>query len=826
MLEAAASYGSRTAFRMRRGYRLQSFSYSEAGRLALLTGAYLSERGLVPGDCVAVRSPNLPQYAILYFGAWLAGVVVVPIDVRTGPEVEARFLEAARPRLGFRSGSLPGRFPDTVSETVALEELFDLVAGAKPDWRPPTVEPGQLAEICFTSGTTGVPKGVLLTHANLIAQIEGLQEAFPLDPDYRALSLLPLSHVYEQVVDLLLAFSSGVRMTYLPRINPAALLRALQEERITCFVLVPELLRMVLSGIEARAATRSGPRRWELALRLGGWLPYPLRRLLFRQVHRALGGSVIFIGCASAPLDQKLATTCERMGIRIVEGYGLSEIAGAASLNTWTRGRSGSVGRPIPGVALRIAADGEIQVQGPTVMQGYLGQPELTARSFTADGWFRTGDVGRLDADGYLYVSGREAFKIVLPDGRKVYPEDVERILNAHALVRESCVVSLAGPTGESVFAVLLTEDGDKAAAIVSSANRELEDHQQITGFSVWDQPDFPRTPILKIDRKLVQGAVQRGSSAPAKAAVTVAATDLVTALAGRLAAAEGRSISGVNEESRLQEDLGLDSIGRLELLAALEQELGVVVPEIDVGPRTTIGELKQLVAKASPEAPYRAGQRWPRSAWARVLRRLFLWISFRLQDRWMQMEIVHPERAARIPLPSILIFNYQGPYVPLAMLRALPRAVRSRVACAADSRLWQGHDRWQGWLVALAAQAFPFVKSGGGDVRSGLEEMARWLDDGYAVIASPEGNPEYGGELLPFLSGTGLMAVEMQVPVVPFTVDGYHLLFPPPGLPWPYLPNRRGRFRLIIGEPVRLTTGISPKQATLLLQQAMIDTR
>jgi long-chain acyl-CoA synthetase len=826
VLEAASRHGTKVAFRMRRGYRLRSFTFEEVGRLALRTGAFLVQQGLVPGDRVAIRSPNLPEYAVLYFGAWLAGLVVVPIDMRTGPEVESRFLKAASPKLGFRSSMLPGTYPDTVPQTLNLEDLLELVSDANPAWRPPAIDPGHLAEICFTSGTTGVPKGVMLTHANLVAQIEGLQKAFPLEPDYRALSLLPLSHVYEQVVDLLLAFSSGVRMTYLPRINPAALLRALQEERITCFVLVPELLRMVLNGIETQAAATGGSRHWQLALRFGGRLPFPLRRLLFRQVHRALGGSVIFIGCASAPLDHKLATTWERMGIRIVEGYGLSEIAGAASLNTWTRSRRGSVGRPMPGIAVRIASDGEIQVQGPTVMKGYLEQPELTARSFTPDGWLRTGDVGRLDTAGFLYVVGREAFKIVLADGRKAYPEDVERALNAHPLVRESCVVPLAGSRGESVHAVLLTEHSDQATAIVADANARLEDHERITSFSVWGQPDFPRTPILKIDRKLVQAAVQAGPSEPSKGGAAVLAADPVAAIAARLAATEGRSISVVEEGSRLQDDLGLDSIGRLELLAALEDELGVVIPELDVGPATTIKQLRELVANATPEVRYRSGPRWPRSAWAGVLRRGLLWIGFRLQDHWMQMEVVHQERAGQIPLPSILIFNYQGPYVPLAMLRALPQAIRSRVACAADSRLWQGRDRWQGWLTALAAQAFPFVKSGGGEMRSGLDEMARWLDDGYAVIASPEGNPEFSGEMLPFLTGTGLMAVEMQVPVVPFRIDGYHPLFPPPGLPFPYLPNRRGRFRLIIGEPVRIDPGTSPKRATELLQQAMIDTR
>ncbi|MBI2320911.1 MAG: 1-acyl-sn-glycerol-3-phosphate acyltransferase [Chloroflexi bacterium] len=188
-----------------------------------------------------------------------------------------------------------------------------------------------------------------------------------------------------------------------------------------------------------------------------------------------------------------------------------------------------------------------------------------------------------------------------------------------------------------------------------------------------------------------------------------------------------------------------------------------------------------------------------------------------------MRIEVVHPERAANLPLPSILIFNYQGPYAPLLMLRALPPRIRSRVAIAADARLWEGKDRWQGVLVALAGQAFPFVKSGGA-VRPTLEELGRWLDDGYAVVMSPEGNPERDGELLPFLGGTGLMAVEMRVPVVPFRLEGYHRLFPPDP-PFPYLPDKQGHVRLIVGEPVAFPASISYHQATERARQALIHT-
>ncbi len=300
-------------------------------------------------------------------------------------EVRDRFAADAGVRLGFQSELMEARFGPQVAETLQLETLLDRVAEPPPWWAPPDVSRDHLAEIAYTSGTTGVPKGVMLTHGNLLAEVAALTVAFPLKPTYRALSLLPLSHVYEQVVDLLLAFSAGVSMTYLVRTNPATILHALQEERITCFVLVPEVLRMMLAAIERRASEEVGANRWQRAQSLAAHLPFPARRLLFRQVHHALGGHLVFIGCASAPLDAKLASAWERLGIRVFEAYGLTEVAAGAAINSWHAHRLGSVGRPLPGVGVRIAESGEIQVKALTVTPGYFEQPELTARrSWTA----------------------------------------------------------------------------------------------------------------------------------------------------------------------------------------------------------------------------------------------------------------------------------------------------------------------------------------------------------------------------------------------------------------------------------------------------------
>jgi long-chain acyl-CoA synthetase len=820
---AADAHGDAVAFQIRRGFRLERLTYRQVGERARRVAAWLMGKGLAPGDRIAVWALNMPEYPLLYFGAWMAGIVVVPIDVRTTQEVLDRFISASGARLGLKSRYLEGTFGPPVAETFVLEDLYALTREAPVPVHLPAIGPDALCEIAYTSGTTGVPKGVMLTHGNLLAEVEALQAAFPLDRRERALSVLPLSHALEQTVGLLLPFTSGVRVSYAARVNAVTIVRTLQADQITCMIVVPELLRLILTGIERRAQQEGRGRQWQAAHRLAVYLPDPLRRLLFRRVHRTLGGRLRFFGCGGAPLDLRVAEAWERMGIRIYEGYGLTETSAAATMNHRTAHRLGTVGRPLPGVEVRIAADGEIQIRGRTVTPGYYENAELTGRAFV-DGWFRTGDVGSLDADGFLRIHGREAFKIVLPDGRNVYVEDVERVLNRHPLVRESCVIGLEGERGETVHAVLLTTAPERAGEIVREVNRRLAPHEQVMGVTVWPGEDFPRTPILKVDRKAVHAAVRSHRGPVARAEVEAApAAAAADPLAGIVARVAERPAGEIRDEAELGTDLGLDSIGRVELLSVIEEELGRVIEEVKVGPQTTVGELRRLVERAGTSTAAGAPARWPRSWWARGLRLVLQWALFRLMDRWVRLEVVHPERLARLPLPSILIFNYPGPYAPLTILRALPPRLRERVKLAVDDRLWRGRERWQGLLAMLGVQAFPFAKRGA--IRASLDEMGRWLDAGYAVIISPEGDSEPDGKLLPFQSGTGLMAVEMQVPVVPFRLEGYHRLFAP-NVPFPHLPERSGRVRLIVGEPVTFHEPIAYDAATRCLEQALINTR
>jgi long-chain acyl-CoA synthetase len=822
VLGACSSYDLAPAYRIRRGFRRERLSYRATALNTRRLATWFAEQGVAKGDRVLVWAPNMPEYAVVLFGAWLAGVVIVPVDVRTRPDVLARLTAAARPVMAFRSRFQDAEFPPPVVQTLVLEELLPLISDRPPLESAPSVARDDLAEIIFTSGTTGTPKGAMITHGNLLSEISAMQRLIPLDERDRALSVLPLSHVLEQTIGFLLPFVSGTSVAYLQRTNAIAIRKTMQEEHTTCVVLVPELIRLMTARIEGRVRDEGKTRTWEVAHHLAPYLPVPLRRVLFRRVLKELGGALRVLGSGGAPLDPALAETWERMGVEVIQGYGLTETTAACTCNSHNARRLDSVGRPIPGLDVRIGDEDEILVRGPTVTPGYFEDPAKTADTIV-DGWLHTGDVGRFDEDGFLHLTGRLAFRIVLPDGRNVYPEDVEQALNAHPLVKDSCVVRTGGPAGERVHAVLLTDSPDRAGDIVREVNRGLASHQQIAEYTAWSEPDLPRTAVLKPDRKRILAAVQQRRSNRLEAADGAVAEPASDPLANLIARTADVRPDHVRDDVEIGSDLGLDSLGRIELVSAIEGEMGRAVDEMAVGPATTVKQLRELVDAGEPRGAEVPRPRWLRTWWARLTGHGLQWLASRIQDVWIRVEVIHGDRARELPFPALLVFNYEGPYAPLLMLRAIPAHLRRRVAIAVDSRLWKGRERWQGALLSAAVQAFPFEKSGGA-VRASLEETADWLDAGYAVIISPEGDPEHRGELLPFLEGTGLLAVEMRAPIVPFRIEGYWRAFEDDP-PFPHLPVRRTRARVIVGDTLHIPPGTSYREATAMARRALIDT-
>jgi long-chain acyl-CoA synthetase len=521
------------------------WTYRGLDRRTRLAAWRLRALGLQPGDRILTWSPSAPELAATYLGAIRARLVLVPLDLRMSTEAITNIVRRAEPRhliLGTGrdapdpSSANLGQIPCTTIDALTAEpdatfpQDWERQVGG---WERP--RPDEIWDLIFTSGTTGMPKGVMLAHDNILATIGACHQVAPA-MDYRIVSVLPLSHLFEQAIGLLFALDVGAHILYVRSRNPRVIFESLREHRVTAMIVVPQVLDLFWSAIE-READRTGRRRLFDRLRaIARRLSVPLRRLIFRSVHQRLGGSLTLFVSSGAFLPPALQQAWEDLGVIVLQGYGSTE-NGFGAINTIKDHGLGTVGRPVPPVEMRIAEDGEVLFRGPTLFKGYWDDPDATARAVDAEGWYHSGDIGRVDPEGRLVLSGRTKDRIVLPNGFKVYPEDLENALR-NAGLRDTVALETAPGRIEAIVLAAgvnaVPRPGTSAhapddpavlsaqiEAAVKEANAVLGPQQRIVGWRLWPEDDFPRTHTLKVKRDLVRGWVGGATDAadPAGAA-------------------------------------------------------------------------------------------------------------------------------------------------------------------------------------------------------------------------------------------------------------------------------------------------------------------
>jgi long-chain acyl-CoA synthetase len=530
LLEGSAErFSDRNALGLRRddGTRFH-WSYPEVLRRARLAAWRLRSLGLNPGDRVLTWSPSTPALPAAYYGAMYARLIYVPLDSRMSAEAIQNIIQASgavRLLLGTgRDAPDPTGVGLQDFPTTTIEELSEPPDETfPPDWeaqlaaweRPKAADVFQLV---FTSGTTGNPKGVMLAHDNVLAGV-GSFHGIIQPMEHRLVSLLPLSHSLEQAVSLFYAMDVGADILYVRSRNPRVIFDSLREHRVTTMLVVPQVLDLFWSAIEREVEKQGQAAMFERLRAIARRLPYWARRLLFRRVHRQLGGGLRLFATAGAFLPPALQQAWEDMGVIVLQGYGATETA-AGSCTTMADHPLGCVGWPPSPVEMRIAGDGEIQFRGPTLFKGYWENADATAAAFTDDGWYKSGDLGQLDDKGRLHLHGRKKDIIVLPNGFNVYPEDLENALRV-AGIRDSVALEtrpgrieaiVLGPGGGPAAAAsnepqAPLDDAARAAidAAVKAANQALGPNQRIAGWRVWPEQDFPRTHTLKVKRDKVR---------------------------------------------------------------------------------------------------------------------------------------------------------------------------------------------------------------------------------------------------------------------------------------------------------------------------------
>ena len=618
-----------------------------------------------------------------------------------------------------------------------LEELESAISGL-PDPAPASIHKDDLAEIMFTSGTTGDPKGVMLTHRNLTANIEGITQYISVARSSRLLSILPLSHMYEQMGGLFMALHSGASVTYPTSRQPTILARTMRERKVTTMLMVPQALELLMNGIEREVRRQGKEKLWRMLLKIAEHTPFALRRHLFRTVHKQFGGKLDLIVSGGASLDIDLGRKWELLGVKVLQGYGATEASPVISNHTMDERRPDSTGRPLPNVQVKISERGEILAKGENITPGYYNAPEEGAKAFE-DGWYKTGDLGYFDEDGFLHIQGRVKDMIVLPSGQNVFPQDIQSVLVKHPNVTDAVVVGLPKGTSVEVHAALILEDPDAAQQVVDWVNSQLTEYQRVRGFTVWPGEDFPRTHTLKVKNQIVIETILRGAESPSPSTPQTSPTSPAgpRGVVHIIAEISRQHTEEITSTSSLGNDLDLDSLGRIELLSAIESELGVYLDESQVTPETTVGQLASLLDEGSRHPPMVKFPAWGMRLWARLARGfLQKGLVFPLMTLAYGLKVSGRENLAGLSGPVLFACNHHlGLDNPL-ILRAITHRWRRRLAVAAASELWRNPVWWI--LNPLLGNGFPIAREG--PIRPSLENLGHIIDRGWSVLIYPEG--------------------------------------------------------------------------------------
>lgn len=781
----------KVVFQIRRGFAYSCWTGQQVVADSLKLGAYLQSRGVRSGDKILIWAPNMPEWSILFLTCLHLDLVAVPVDVRSKWETVENYIRQTDPKMLFASRFTKTFIEDCNIAQVSLEDIFatELPTISEMPALPDYVRKTAPVAILFTSGSTGNPKGVIITEDNILSQLAQTDLILPPIKRYETVSILPLSHAYELLYGLIVPLFKEGRVTYLERVNPLTIKKALRRNKATYLMVVPQFLRILFEGITIEVKNNGSIGTFNALIAVSRYFPMATRKVIFRRVHTAFGGNLEFIGCGSAPLEPKLAKNWEAMGFTVIEGYGATETTALASALNWKKRKFGTVGRPPVNTKIKISEGHEILISGETVTPGYYKNDEKNSESFT-DGWYRTGDTGHYDLDGNLIITGRISTRIVMTDGTKVYPEDIERKLNNNQEIKDSCVVGKITGEDVSVHAFILAseiKDILELGKLIEKTNLSLEFKQQITSYALWHEKDFPRLRTLKVDRDSVKkyladkGNCEKNET---KGNTGASAVNFHTIEGLLRMVAKTQTIS---RKDRLESNLGLDSLRRIQLAALLEDNLGVEVNELNLTPTVTVNDLINMVNSSKKnQAVYSVDsilEHWRFNSFTKNFRMLIQkYLIFPFHARKIDIKITFGKEALEnFPKQSIIIFNHIGMFELITVMRLLPKEILRSSILPATHQIWSEGGLILRSLIDLCISAYPFVQRGEG-LSTSFEATGELAHKGYSILFAPEGRMQKEKEIQDFKEGLGLLAKELRLPVVMFRIgDEYRDVWPAP---------------------------------------------
>lgn len=809
-------------------------TYAELAELADRFAAALMQRQVSAGERVVIWGQNGAEWVGTFFGCLLRGVICVPLDAAGTIEFARRVVAETTPRLIVGDAELLQQL-DSKSISIAFEDFASaLPEAAEPAPIDLAVNPDTPLQILFTSGTTAEPKGVVHTHRNVLASLAPIELEIHKYRKYerlvhplRFLHTLPLSHVFGQFMGLWIPPLLGAEVHFESRLQAKRLIEAAHRERISVLAAVPRILvlmrdfivadhPLLLHAIEHAEGERIWRRWWR-----------------FHRIHRDFGYKFWAFVCGGASLPNDIESFWNTLGFALIQGYGMTETAALITLNHPFKIGRGSIGKVLPGRDVQFGPDGEILVRGDMVSTATWRDGAMV---LSDSPWLATGDLAREDDEGHLHFLGRKNQAIVTQSGMNIHPEDVEAALNAQAGVKASAVVPALTAAGTAPVAVLLFSGSqDQAQQAVIAANAQLADFQRIRRWSIWPELDFPCTSTGKIQRRKVTEWV---NSQTAEGDGHEPESDALLALIFSITGARPKNIG---DDARLQEDLQLDSLGRVQLQSELELKLGFTLDDATLQQAQTIGQLRRMlgfnattapraIAAESMGAPTRSQRDiYPEWTWSwpsQFVRSAFIECILRPLVGLLAAPTVQHQHPISREKPLLLIANHVSTYdVPL-ILYALPGPMRRHLSAAMAADIlsdWRNRRNQGSWflnklgplawlLVTTLFNVFPLPRSAG--FRRSFQYAGEALDRGFSVLVFPEGHRSEEGMLQTFRSGIGLLVKESQTSVLPIALSGLGAMKTGRGR-W----FRSGHLKISFGSPISFGRETSPDEITAQLQ-------
>jgi long-chain acyl-CoA synthetase len=821
------SRGRSCAYIQRCGYRTVRWSYARVAETAFRFARELEVRGIVKGDRVLLWGPNSAEWVAAFFGCVLAGVAAVPMDHVSAPDFVQRVFDQVSAKLLVCSRQHESEI--RTSSILVLDELPEVVAKHSANaYSPANVGRDDTLEIVFTSGTTAEPKGVVITHGNVLANVAPLETEIGKYLKYerfvhpiRFLNLLPLSHVFGQFMGIFLPRLMGGTVVFQESLNPSEVMSTIRRERVSVLVAVPRMLQSLKEKIERDLGAESNLEKFKKRFQTAKGRHFLVRWLMFRKIRKEFGWKFWAFISGGAALDRETEDFWDRLGYAVIQGYGLTETTSLISVNHPFRLGKGSIGKVLAGREVKLAPDGEILVRSKGVATTYWTGQELQPVA-GEEGWYKTGDIGELDSEGNLYFKGRIKDVIVTPGGMKVYPDDLEAALRRQPEIKDSVVVALpSNGNAEPCSVLILRERSQDAAAAVNRANESLAEYQRIRTWRVWPDEDFPRTSTQKPRRNVIQAQVLSNKLGGPLLSSPTPLSELIARITGR-------SPINLSASSNLEADLNLSSLDRVELLGALEDRYQIDLDENSLGSVNSVSDLERMLQGESlsrTKYHYPAWvQRWP-FTWIRSFAQFLL-----LRPAVFLLGRPHVEgkqNLSGLKGPALVICNHVSDVDFGLVITALPKRLGSRLAIATagetleglrsprpDRNVWGGiYDRLKWFLAVSLFNLFPLPRQAG--FRESFAYAGESADHGYSILVFPEGRHTTDGNLQAFRAGIGLLAKNLKIPVVPMRLDGLFEL-KQAGKKF----ARPGQIRVKIGPPIVINPSMEPEAIARDLQE------